>query len=192
MKILIVYIIIICSLFSCKKITTQLNISENKLEEIGKSIMSDNTIDLLIREDSFLGIMLNDSINKHEFILTKNKISFNDIESDSYNLSTLQYINLAQIITKKDNKNIINSIIITSPQAKTELGLKIGSTLKDIKERISTFQIKKLKTGRIYIEDSSFKYFLNDDIHLISNAIPDSLTIQEIVIFKKQKKQINN
>ncbi|CAM4091540.1 MULTISPECIES: hypothetical protein [Flavobacterium] len=173
------YILSFLFLFGCKKITNELNIDENKLDEISEAIMEDNTVDLFIRKDSFLGISIYDSINEHKFILTKQVDTIYNPEQDCYVLSTIQYENLAKVITKGKNKNSIDRIIITSPEAKTELGISVGTSFKYIKEKISAFEIKNSESGRRYIQDSNFKYFLNDNT---SNTISDSLKVTQIII----------
>ncbi|NHN26892.1 hypothetical protein FIA58_014500 [Flavobacterium jejuense] len=177
------YITLLSSLLSCKKIKNEFNIDEDKLEEIGQSIMNNSTIDLLIRKKSFLGITINDSINKHELLLTKNSSSIN---IDNYTLSTVQYDSLAQIITSPDNKFIISDIIVTSSEAFTELGLKVGSTFKDIKDNIRYYEIKQTDNGTTYVQDSIFKYMLNYNKKTANSSISDTIKIKQIIINNKK------
>lgn|GEM_PF-2564411 len=163
---------------NCKKGADSGILSENEITQIQDIIIKNESVDLKLREDSFLGIKMGDSITLNSLVLKKNDAV--------YTIKTLQYDNLGYIIPDDKTKEFVSQIVITSNKAETIQGIKTGMSFYDFKSLIPNFSIYKSEIdGRFYLKSGAFKYRLSEQNLKGTNLQPkDSLKITELILSK--------
>lgn len=163
---------------NCKKGADSGILSENEITQIQDIITTSKPLDLKLRENSFLGIKMGDSIALNSLVLEKN--------ANIYTIKTLQYDNLGYIIPDDKKKEYVSQIVITSNEAETIHGIKTGMSFYDFKSLIPNFSMYKSEIdGRLYLKSGAFKYRLSEQNLKDTNLQPkDSLKITELILSK--------
>jgi hypothetical protein len=135
-------------------------IKEMTVEQI-ISISSTQT-QLLIGSTGFRGIEVGDAIEKHGAYTHKTTLKMDGGRFDTYQIVDFDNNPAGYFQVDPQNKLLVGDIIVETPKAKTEKGIKIGDTYGDLLKVYPNIEVHGSETdGRTYATANNISYRLN-------------------------------
>jgi hypothetical protein len=124
--------------------------------------ISNTQTQLLIGSTSFRGIEVGDVIEKHGAYTQKTTLKMDGGRFDTYQIVDFDNNPAGYFQVDPQNKFLVGDIIVETPKAKTDRGIKIGDTYGDLLKLYPNIEVHGSETeGRTYATANNISYRLN-------------------------------
>jgi hypothetical protein len=140
---------------------------------------------MLITSQGFRWLVLGDPISKHKNYVKKSEISTGEGDFDVYDIKDFENQPAGYFVASK-NKLSVGDITVETSKARTEEGIKVGDTFKDLLKVFPNIEVHGSETeARTYATVGNISYRLdmaNTAYEVEKKRIPASTKITQIVI----------
>lgn len=141
---------------------------------------------LTIFQNSFFGISPGSKVADHEAIIEKGLLQTGEGDFEIYNIKDKKYGVLGYFFIDYNNNELVSSIHITSPLAKTEENIGIGSSFGDLLAKYENLEVHGSEIESQTFASQGSLAFKIDEPHssydLEINAISKKAMILEVLI----------
>jgi hypothetical protein len=166
------------------------------LSDDGKSMMVKEIISIeptasltTITAMGYRGILLGDAIKKHLAYAKKSTMQTGEGSFEVYKITDKENNPAGYFMADTKDKLLVGSITVESPKARTQDGIKIGSTFSDLLKAFPNIEVHGSEIeSRTYATKGNLSYRLNvanSTYELDKAKIPATAKITEIVIKRK-------
>lgn len=146
--------------------TTEVPVAEETIITEEKSKTKSSAPEYLISKNEFYGVSLQDNLSEiqknNSSLLEKYVKKTAEADFEVYKILSTTNEHLADIYPKPNNTNLVGQIEIISPKAETREGLKIGSTYKELLDKLGSVEVHGSEIeGRTYASKNNIYYQLD-------------------------------
>lgn len=189
----LLFLFAISSLMSCGADTPPSDTTEEETTTENVATESPTTTEttdnlFLIKADSYQGIKPGDAIAQHQAKLQKDILKTGEGDFEIYRIKATEgeerFVGFLDSEPMDESK--VGTVFIDIPEAQTELGIQVGDTFKDLKEKLPNIEVHGSEIeGRTYAKSGQLSYRLdvaNFSYEVDMNKIPATAKVMEIII----------